>query len=85
MQKYQIFSAIRYASRIFTTSFDYGDKASVKIYSLCALRHLPYTVLMDVEVTGKERHKYYGASVMEVPDALRAMCRIIIMKLTDRI
>src|SRR5690349_23446150 len=31
----------------FTTSFDYGDKASVT-YTYYALRHLPYTVLMNI-------------------------------------
>ena len=31
----------------FTTPFDYGDKATVT-YTYYSLRHLPYTVLMDV-------------------------------------
>src|ERR1700712_2609908 len=34
----------------FTTSFDYGDKASVS-YTYYSLRHLPFTVLMDVTIT----------------------------------
>src|SRR5450432_2482046 len=31
----------------FTTSFDYGDKATVS-YTYYSLRHLPFTVLMDI-------------------------------------
>lgn len=54
----------------FTTSFDYGDKASV-IYTYYSLRHLPFTVLMDVTVTAKKDVSITGASVMEAPDALR--------------
>lgn len=54
----------------FTTTFDYGDKASVK-YTYYALRHLPFTVLMDIEVTAKKDISITGASVMEAPDALR--------------
>src|SRR6476620_3299259 len=54
----------------FTTTFDYGDKASVK-YTYYALRHLPYTVLMDIEITAKADISITGASVMEAPDALR--------------
>lgn len=54
----------------FTTTFDYGDKASVK-YTYYALRHLPYTVLMDIEITAKKDINITGASVMEAPDALR--------------
>jgi protein-glucosylgalactosylhydroxylysine glucosidase len=54
----------------FTTSFDYGDKASVT-YTYYSLRHLPFTVLMDVVVTAKKNISITGASVMEAPDALR--------------
>ena len=54
----------------FTSSFDYGDKATV-IYSYYSLRHLPFTVLMDVTVTAKKDISITGASVMEAPDALR--------------
>lgn len=59
---------MRHAS--FTTSFDYGDKASVS-YTYYSLRHLPYTVLMDVSVTAKKDITINGASVMEAPDALK--------------
>jgi trehalose/maltose hydrolase-like predicted phosphorylase len=54
----------------FTTSFDYGDKASVS-YTYYSLRHLPFTVLMDVTVTAKKDISITGSSVMEAPDALR--------------
>ncbi|MBG9375670.1 glycoside hydrolase family 65 protein [Panacibacter sp. DH6] len=59
---------MRHAS--FTTSFNYGDKAMVK-YTYYALRHLPFTVLMDVEITATKDIPITGASVMEAPDALR--------------
>jgi protein-glucosylgalactosylhydroxylysine glucosidase len=54
----------------FTTSFDYGDKATIS-YTYYSLRHLPFTVLMDVTVTAKKDLSITGSSVMEAPDALR--------------
>jgi protein-glucosylgalactosylhydroxylysine glucosidase len=54
----------------FTTSFSYGDKATVT-YTYYSLRHLPYTVLMDVSITAKKDINITGASVMEAPDALK--------------
>ena len=54
----------------FTTTFDFSDKASVS-YTYYSLRHLPYTVLMDVTVTAKKDFTMTGASVMEAPDALK--------------
>ena len=54
----------------FTTQFDHADKASVS-YTYYSLRHLPYTVLMDITVTAKKDISITGASVMEAPDALR--------------
>src|SRR5436190_1891823 len=54
----------------FTTSFDYGDKASVT-YTYYSLRHLPFTVLMDVEIKARQDISITNASVMEAPDALR--------------
>ena len=54
----------------FTTTFDYTDKASVS-YTYYSLRHLPYTVLMDVIITPKKDINITGASVMESPDALK--------------
>ncbi len=54
----------------FTTSFDHGDKASVS-YTYYSLRHLPFTVLMDISITAKKDISISGSSVMEAPDALR--------------
>lgn len=54
----------------FTAGFDYDGKASV-VYSYYALRHLPYTVLMDVTITPHQDISIAAASVMEAPDALR--------------
>jgi trehalose/maltose hydrolase-like predicted phosphorylase len=54
----------------FTTQFDHADKASVS-YTYYSLRHLPYTVLMDITVMAKKDINITGASVMEAPDALR--------------
>lgn len=59
---------MRYAN--FSTSFNYNDKASVK-YSYYSLRHLPFTVLMDVTITPKKDITITSASVMEAPDALK--------------
>lgn len=59
---------MRHAS--FTTTFDHADKATVT-YTYYALRHLPYTVLMDVSITAKKDVSITGASVMEAPDALK--------------
>ncbi|GAC1419883.1 MAG: hypothetical protein NVS9B7_27690 [Flavisolibacter sp.] len=54
----------------FTTSFDYGDKATIS-YTYYSLRHLPFTVLMDVTVNAKKDIILGSASVMEAPDALK--------------
>jgi protein-glucosylgalactosylhydroxylysine glucosidase len=54
----------------FTTSFDYGDKATVS-YTYYSLRQLPYTVLMDVNITAKKDLTINAASVMEAPDLLK--------------
>src|SRR3569833_2259370 len=54
----------------FTTSFDFGDEATVK-YTYYSLRHLPFTVLMDISVTAKKPVSITAASVMEAPDALK--------------
>jgi len=59
---------MRHAS--FTTSFSYSDKATVS-YTYYSLRHLPYTVLMDITVTAKKDITLGGASIMEAPDALK--------------
>ncbi len=54
----------------FTTSFNYGDKATVS-YTYYSLRQLPFTVLMDVTITAKKDITISSASVMEAPDALK--------------
>lgn len=54
----------------FRTSFDYSNDATVS-YTYYSLRHLPFTVLMDVTVTAKKDITISGSSVMEAPDALR--------------
>src|SRR5262249_334425 len=54
----------------FTTTFDYTDKATIS-YTYYALRHLPYTVVVDVTITGKKNIEIVPASVMEAPDALK--------------
>jgi len=54
----------------FTTSFDYLDKATVT-YTYYSLRHLPFTVLMDISITAKKNINITAASVMEAPDALK--------------
>jgi trehalose/maltose hydrolase-like predicted phosphorylase len=53
-----------------TTTFDYADKATIS-YTYYALRHLPFTVLLDVSITAKQDLALTAASVMEAPDALR--------------
>lgn len=59
---------MRHAS--LTTTFDYGDKATIT-YTHYALRHLPFTVLLDVSITAKKDVALTAASVMDAPDALR--------------
>ena len=54
----------------FTTSFEYLDKATVT-YTYYSLRHLPFTVLMDISISAKKDIAIGGASVMEAPDALK--------------
>src|ERR1700759_309178 len=54
----------------FTTTFDYGDEASIK-YTYYSLRHLPFTVLMDISITAKKPVNITAASIMEAPDALK--------------
>ncbi len=54
----------------FTTTFDYTDKATVTC-TYYSLRHLPFTVLMDITIQPKQNITITGASVMEAPDALK--------------
>ena len=53
-----------------TTSFDYADQATIR-YTYRALRHLPYSMLMEVSITAKKDLTLGAASVLEAPDALR--------------
>ena len=55
---------------VFTTTFDYGDKATIK-YSYYSLRQLPFTVLMDISIIAKKAISVTAASIMEAPDALK--------------
>ncbi|MEP6615365.1 MAG: glycoside hydrolase family 65 protein [Ginsengibacter sp.] len=59
---------MRHAS--FTASFDIEGKATVT-YTYYSLRHLPFTVLMDVEIAAKKDIAITAASIMEAPDALK--------------
>jgi len=54
----------------FTTTFDYDDDAAIK-YTYYSLRHLPFTVLMDISITAKKAINITAASIMEAPDALK--------------
>ncbi|MGE5107134.1 MAG: glycoside hydrolase family 65 protein [Sphingobacteriales bacterium] len=54
----------------FTASFDMGDKAKIS-YTYYSLRHLPFTVLMDITVKATKDITITGASVIEAPDALK--------------
>ncbi len=53
-----------------TTTFDVGDKASVK-HTMMALRHLPYTALTMVEITAKKDIEITPMSVIEAPNHLK--------------
>ncbi|MEO7800639.1 MAG: glycoside hydrolase family 65 protein, partial [Ginsengibacter sp.] len=59
---------MRHAS--FTSSFTMQGKATVN-YTYYSLRHLPFTVLMDVEIVPSSDIIITGATVMEAPDALK--------------
>ncbi len=54
----------------FSASFDMQGKANVS-YSYYSLRHLPFTVLMDITIKATRDITITGASVMEAPDALK--------------
>jgi protein-glucosylgalactosylhydroxylysine glucosidase len=54
----------------FTSTFDISDKASVT-YTYYSLRHLPFTVLMDIQINAKKDIAVTAASIMEAPDALK--------------
>lgn len=52
------------------TTFDYGTTLSVK-HEMMALRHLPHTAMINVEITAKKACEIYPASVIESPDNLK--------------
>ncbi len=52
-----------------TTSFDVGDKISVK-HTMMALRHLPYTALVMVEIQAGRNVTIVPMSVIEAPNHL---------------
>jgi protein-glucosylgalactosylhydroxylysine glucosidase len=54
----------------FETTFDYQDKVTVT-YRVRALRHLPFTSLIEMEVTARQNVTIRPASVIEAPDHLR--------------
>lgn len=54
----------------FKASFDYKDILSVE-YTYCALRHLPYSVMMDIKVTAKKKIEITCSNLMETPSSLR--------------
>ncbi|MDU1890816.1 MAG: glycoside hydrolase family 65 protein [Dysgonomonas sp.] len=55
---------------VFHASFDYKDKLHVE-YNYCALRHLPYSVLLDVKLTAKKNISLTCSNMMETPSSLR--------------
>ncbi len=55
---------------IFTTTFDMGSKASVKS-SVLALRHLPHSAMIEMEITAKKDIEFTPISIMQTPDMLR--------------
>jgi len=55
---------------VFESSFSFSDKADVK-YSLRSLRNLPFTGMIELEITAKDDIRIRPASVMEAPDHLR--------------
>ena len=52
------------------TTFDYQDILSVK-HEVMALRHLPHTAMINVEITAKKDCEITPASVIESPDNLK--------------
>lgn len=55
---------------IFSTSFDYQGKVSVKS-SMMALRHLPHSMMIDIEITAQKTCEITPYSLMSAPDILR--------------
>ena len=55
---------------VLVTEFDFQDKVHVK-YSLAALRHLPFSALIQFEIVAKKDVEVTPASVIEAPDILK--------------
>lgn len=55
---------------VFSASFDYKNELHVE-YNYCALRHLPYSVLLDVKLTAKKNISLTCSNLMETPSSLR--------------
>jgi trehalose/maltose hydrolase-like predicted phosphorylase len=55
---------------VLVTEFDFQDKVHVT-YSLTALRHLPFSALIQFEIVAKKDTEVTPASVMEAPDILK--------------
>ncbi len=53
----------------FKTTFDYEDKATVT-YTYYSLRHLPFTVFMDLSIVAKKAINITSASIMESPEGM---------------
>ncbi|MEL6942381.1 MAG: glycoside hydrolase family 65 protein, partial [Bacteroidota bacterium] len=54
---------------ILTTTFDVGDKVSIK-HEMMSLRHLPFTAMTMVEITAKKEVEITPMSVIEAPNHL---------------
>src|SRR5882762_2947666 len=55
---------------VLVTEFDFQDKVHVT-YSLTALRHLPFTALIQFEIVARKNTEVTPASVIESPDILK--------------
>ena len=55
-----------------TTEFDFRDKVTVR-YTVRALRHLPFTSMIDVEIEAHEEVEIAPASLIKAPDILKGI------------
>lgn len=56
----------------FSSKFDFEDKVSVQV-TYRSLRHLPFCVLMDVEIAAHEDLNITTGTALQAPDALRSV------------
>ncbi|ANQ52014.2 glycoside hydrolase family 65 protein [Flammeovirga sp. MY04] len=54
----------------FTSSFDFEDKASI-VTTYRSLRHLPFNVMLEIEIHAKEDFQLNTASIMQAPENLK--------------